>query len=67
MVPDHGVRQRFQKLYPQVTYQIYIGNADHTKERIEGGTLTIPPEPTTPAHRSWPSARLWPLIPGYVT
>ena len=31
----------FQKLHPQVTYQIYSGNADHTKERIEGGTLDL--------------------------
>ena len=31
----------FQKLYPEVTYQIYSGNADHTKERIEGGTLDL--------------------------
>lgn len=29
----------FQALHPQVTYQIYSGNADNTKERIEGGTL----------------------------
>lgn len=31
----------FQKLHPEVTYQIYSGNADHTKERIEGGTLDL--------------------------
>ena len=31
----------FQKLHPQVTYQLYSGNADHTKERIEGGTLDL--------------------------
>ena len=31
----------FQKRYPEVTYQIYSGNADHTKERIEGGTLDL--------------------------
>ena len=31
----------FQKLHPQVSYQIYSGNADHTKERIEGGTLDM--------------------------
>ena len=31
----------FQKIHPQVTYQIYSGNADHTKERIEGGTLDL--------------------------
>ena len=31
----------FQKLHPQVTYQIYSGNADHTKEHIEGGTLDL--------------------------
>ena len=31
----------FQKLHPQVSYQIYSGNADHTKERIESGTLDL--------------------------
>ena len=31
----------FQKLHPQVTYQIYSGNADNTKERIERGTLDL--------------------------
>lgn len=31
----------FQKRYPEVTFQIYSGNADHTKERIEGGTLDL--------------------------
>ena len=31
----------FQKRNPEVTYQIYSGNADHTKERIEGGTLDL--------------------------
>ena len=31
----------FQKLHPQVTYQIYSGNADHTKARIEGGLLDL--------------------------
>ena len=31
----------FQKLHPQVTYQIYSGNADSTKERLEGGTLDL--------------------------
>lgn len=31
----------FQQLHPEVTYQIYSGNADHTKERIEGGTLDL--------------------------
>ena len=31
----------FQKLHPQVTYLLYSGNADHTKERIEGGTLDL--------------------------
>ena len=29
----------FQALHPQVTFQIYSGNADNTKERIEGGML----------------------------
>lgn len=31
----------FQKLHPQVTYQIYSGNADHIKEQIERGTLDL--------------------------
>ena len=31
----------FQRLHPQVTYQIYSGNADSTKERLEGGTLDL--------------------------
>ena len=31
----------FQRLHPEVTYQIYSGNADHTKARIEGGTLDL--------------------------
>ena len=31
----------FQALYPQVTYQLYSGNADNTKERIEGGMLDL--------------------------
>ena len=31
----------FQKLHPRVTYQIYSGNADNTKERIEGGMLDL--------------------------
>lgn len=31
----------FQRLHPQVTYQIYSGNADHTKEQIEGGSLDL--------------------------
>lgn len=31
----------FQQRHPEVTYQIYSGNADHTKERIEGGTLDL--------------------------
>lgn len=31
----------FQKLNPLVTYQIYSGNADHTKARLEGGTLDL--------------------------
>ena len=31
----------FQKQHPQVTYQIYSGNADHTNERLEGGTLDL--------------------------
>ena len=31
----------FQQLHPQVTFQIYSGNADNTKERIEGGTLDL--------------------------
>ena len=31
----------FQKRYPEVTYQIYSGNADHTKERIESGMLDL--------------------------
>lgn len=31
----------FQALYPQVTYQLYSGNADNTKERIEGGILDL--------------------------
>ena len=29
----------FQALHPQVTFQIFSGNADNTKERIEGGML----------------------------
>ncbi len=29
----------FQALHPQVTYQIFSGNADNTKEQIEGGML----------------------------
>lgn len=36
-----GFLTSFQKLHPEVTYQIYSGNADHTKERIEGGTLDL--------------------------
>lgn len=36
-----GMLVSFQQLHPQVTYQIYSGNADHTKERIEGGTLDL--------------------------
>ena len=31
----------FQKQHPQVTYQLYSGNADSTKERLEGGTLDL--------------------------
>lgn len=31
----------FQKRHPEVTYQIYSGNADHTKERIESGMLDL--------------------------
>ncbi|MBM6937441.1 LysR family transcriptional regulator [Pseudoflavonifractor phocaeensis] len=31
----------FQALHPQVTYRIYSGNADNTKERIEGGMLDL--------------------------
>ena len=31
----------FQKLHPQVVYQLYSGNADSIKERIEGGTLDL--------------------------
>ena len=31
----------FQTLHPQVTFQIYSGNADNTKERIEGGMLDV--------------------------
>ena len=31
----------YQKRYPEVTYQISSGNADHTKEQIEGGTLDL--------------------------
>lgn len=31
----------FQKQHPRVTYQIYSGNADHIKERLEGGTLDL--------------------------
>ncbi|WP_297213242.1 LysR family transcriptional regulator [uncultured Flavonifractor sp.] len=31
----------FQKLHPQVTYQIDSGNADNTKARIEDGTLDM--------------------------
>lgn len=31
----------FQALHPQVTFQIYSGNADNTKERIEGGMLDL--------------------------
>ena len=31
----------FRALHPQVTYRLYSGNADHTKERIEGGTLDL--------------------------
>ena len=31
----------FQRIHPQVTYQIYSGNADNIKERIEGGTLDL--------------------------
>ena len=29
----------FQKLHPQVTYRIFSGNADNTKEQLEGGML----------------------------
>ena len=36
-----GMLASFQSLHPEVTYQIYSGNADHTKERIEGGTLDL--------------------------
>ena len=31
----------FQALHPQVTYQLYSGNADNTRERIEGGMLDL--------------------------
>lgn len=31
----------FQKLHPQITYQIHSGNADHIKEQIERGTLDL--------------------------
>ncbi|MDM8202558.1 LysR family transcriptional regulator [Allofournierella massiliensis] len=31
----------FQALHPQVTYQLYSGNADNTKERIEDGMLDL--------------------------
>ena len=36
-----GMLASFQKLHPEVTYQIYSGNADHTKNRIENGTLDL--------------------------
>lgn len=31
----------FQKLHPRITYRISSGNADHTKERLENGTLDL--------------------------
>ena len=31
----------FRARHPQVTYQLYSGNADNTKERIEGGSLDL--------------------------
>lgn len=31
----------FQKEHPQVTFQVHSGNADYTKERIDGGTLDL--------------------------
>ena len=31
----------FQRLHPQVTFRIDSGNADHTKERLERGTLDL--------------------------
>ena len=36
-----GLLVSFQMLHPQVTYQIYSGNADHIKEQIERGTLDL--------------------------
>ena len=36
-----GLLAEFQRQHPQVTYQIYSGNADSTKERLEGGTLDL--------------------------
>ncbi len=36
-----GMLASYQKRYPEVTYQISSGNADHTKEQIEGGTLDL--------------------------
>ena len=36
-----GLLASFQKLHPQVTYQIYSGNADNIKEQIERGTLDL--------------------------
>ena len=31
----------FQKQHPRITYRISSGNADHTKERLENGTLDL--------------------------
>ena len=36
-----GFLASFQKLHPQVTYQIYSGNADEIKDQIERGTLDL--------------------------
>ena len=31
----------FQKIHPQISYQIHSGNADYIKEQIEGGSLDL--------------------------
>lgn len=36
-----GLLASFQKLHPQITYQICSGNADHIKGQLERGTLDL--------------------------
>ena len=36
-----GYMERFQKMYPQVQYELYTANADDVKERLDKGLVDI--------------------------